>query len=182
MRARGLLGSAGDPRPAGAGPYRPRAPEGRRPKGAARVPGPGHLLSATSYRPHHRFFSVQHRYVAVTRAIARRCAWFYAAACFLFNRERLNHCISIGSSVRFRRSHHASPMCIGSGASRCCATTKRAIFLQDYLTKQGEYEFPSISLALPHAVNLLDQCPPGMSFQLDIWFVWFCASSPNVHR
>ena len=26
------------------GPYRPRAPEGRRPKGAARVPGPGHLL------------------------------------------------------------------------------------------------------------------------------------------
>ena len=137
------------------GPYRPRAPEGRRPKGAARVPGPG-----TSFPPlvtDHIivFFSVQHRYVAVTRAIARRCAWFYAAACFLFNRERLNHCISIGSSVRFRRSHHASPMCIGSGASRCCATTKRAIFLQDYLTKQGEYEFPSISLAVPHAGNVL---------------------------
>ena len=39
--------------------------------------------------------------------------------------------------------------------SRCCATTKRAIFLQDYLTKQGEYEFPSISLAVPHAGNVL---------------------------
>ena len=131
-----------------------------RPKGAARRAPPESPAPATSFPPlvtDHIivFFSVQHRYVAVTRAIACRCAWFYAAACFLFNRERLNHCISIGSSVRFRRSHHASPMCIGSGASRCCATTKRAIFLQDYLTKQGEYEFPSISLAVPHAGNVL---------------------------
>ena len=135
------------PKGAGArafGKYGRPAPGGRwgriargRPKGAARRAPPESPAPATSfrhYRPHHRFFPVQR--FAVTRAIARRCAWFYAAACFLFNRERLNHCISIGSSVRFRRSHHASPMCIGSGAS------KHAIFPAGLPQEAGGVRIP----------------------------------------
>jgi hypothetical protein len=67
-------------------------------------------------------------------------------------------------------------MCIGSGAS------KRAIFLQEYLKKRGSTN-SHLSLLPCHTPGMYwrDQCPPGMSFQLDIWFVWLSGSARH-HR
>ena len=161
------------------GPYRPRAPEGRRPKGAARVPGPG-----TSFPPlvtDHIivFFSVR-RYTGDRPQVC-----LVLCCCLLSFQPR-----TFEPLYKYRLVGQIPPItpCFADvhRFGRLAAAVRRQSALFSCRTtspsRGSTNSHPSLLPCHTPGMYWRDQCPPGMSFQLDIWFVWFCASSPNVHR